>query len=296
MISGQPPLRPIPRADRRFYAATKAFGRFGIRAFAPEIMAAPHSHGHIEFNWLSHGEMDYRFDGAPLTIPARRLVAFWAGVPHQTTALRGTENARQMNIYLPMDAFLEMPRLGALTETLMGGGVIAMSPDSISLETLERWYADYRSGHAQRSDLARAEIAMLLRRAVLVGWQELLPPWIDKSMREARSPSPVRYVVQMVRHIVENSATRLNTGEVAAVAGLHPSYAANLFTKVMHIPMQKFITRLRLIRARSLLFDTNMPVANIAVEAGFASQTQFYEHFRKAYGITPNQMRKGELG
>ncbi len=296
MASGQLPLRPNPRADRRFYATTKAFGRFGIRAFAPQIMAAPHTHGHIEFNWLTDGEMDYRFDGAPLTVPAKRLVAFWAGVPHQTTALRGAETARQMNIYLPMDAFLEMPRLGALTETLMGGGVIAFSPDSTTLETLERWYADYRSGNAQRSDLARAEIAILFRRAVLVGWTELLTPWIDKSTQEARSPSPVRYVVQMVRHIVENVANPLHTGEVAAIAGLHPNYAANLFTKVMHIPMQKFITRLRLIRARSLLFDTNMPIATIAVEAGFSSQTQFYEHFRKAYGLTPNQMRKGEVG
>lgn len=29
---------PVPRPDRRFYAQTQAFGRFGIRWFDPQIM------------------------------------------------------------------------------------------------------------------------------------------------------------------------------------------------------------------------------------------------------------------
>jgi len=296
MLSRQAPPRPAPRSDRRFYATSKAFGRFGIRAFTPQVMAAPHSHGHIEFNWLSHGEMDYGFDSGTLTVPAGRLVAFWAGLPHQATGLRGAEGARQLNVYLPMDAFLEMARPGPLTETLMGGGVIAFPPECAGLDMLERWHADYRSGSAQRSDLVRAEIATLFRRTALVGWQNLLPAWIEHAEHPQRGLAPARYVVLMVGHIVENITAPLSTGSIAAIAGLHPNYATNLFTRVMHIPMQKFITRLRLIRARSLLFDTSLPVANIAIEAGFSSQSQFYEHFRKAYGMTPNQMRQGEIG
>ena len=38
---------PVPRPDRRFYAQTQAFGRFGIRWFDPQIMPAEHFHGHI---------------------------------------------------------------------------------------------------------------------------------------------------------------------------------------------------------------------------------------------------------
>ena len=60
--------RPTPRPDRSFYASGKAFGRFGIRAFPPQIMRAPHSHGHIEFNWLTNGCMGYVFDGGPITV------------------------------------------------------------------------------------------------------------------------------------------------------------------------------------------------------------------------------------
>src|SRR5690606_18561497 len=46
---------PVPRPDRRFYAQTQAFGRFGIRWFDPQIMPREHSHGHIELNWLTAG-------------------------------------------------------------------------------------------------------------------------------------------------------------------------------------------------------------------------------------------------
>jgi len=61
---------------------------------------------------------------------------------------------------------------------------------------------------------------------------------------------------------------------------------------VMHISVQKFVTRMRLIRARSLLFDGTLSIANVAFQSGFSSQTQFYEHFRRAYGMTPSQMRR----
>jgi AraC-like DNA-binding protein len=288
--------KPTPRPDRSFYSSGKAFGRFGIRSFPPQIMPRPHTHGHIEFNWLTRGSMDYVFDGGPCTIDQNRLVAFWAGIPHQTVALNNASEARQINIYLPMDAFLEMPQLGRLTETLMGGGVIQLTPDCIGLETLERWHQDYRSGNSLRADIVRTEIGTMFRRAAITGWDEVLPAWVEQGTgSRTRTGSPVRYVVRMVRHIVENITDPLSAESIADVVGLHPNYATNLFTKVMHIPVQKFVVRMRLIRARSLLFDGSLSIANVAFQSGFVSQTQFYEHFRKAYGMTPNQMRKDTI-
>ncbi|KKB09934.1 helix-turn-helix domain-containing protein [Devosia chinhatensis] len=287
--------RPTPRPDRSFYASGKAFGRFGIRIFPPQIMAQPHTHGHIEFNWLTQGRMDYVFDGGGVSVGPNRLIAFWAGIPHQTVNLDAVGEGRQLNIYLPMDSFLEMSQLGRLTETLMGGGVIQLSPECVGLETLERWHADYRSGNSLRTDLARTEIGSMFRRAAIIGWETLLPAWLEKSGTRTRSATPVRYVVRMVRHIVENIADPLTAQDIAEVVDLHPNYAADLFSKVMHISIQKFVVRMRLIRARSLLFDGNQSVANIAFQAGFGSQTQFYDHFRRAYGMTPNQMRRDNI-
>ena len=284
---------PVPRPDRNFYAQTKAFGRFGMRWFDPTIMPEPHFHGHIELNWLTSGAMHYVFDNGSANIPSRRLIMFWAGIPHQTVALdRGERNdSRQCNVYLPLDTFLHMPKLGRLTETMMGGGIVALSPETIGEDTLLRWYQDYRSGDAERADILKEEISLMLRRAAVTGWDEILQPWIEPEVTAPRQATPLRYVVAMLRHILENLDLPLRAEDVAKVVGLHPNYALNLFTEVMHVPMHKFVVRMRLIRARYLLFEGSLSIENVAFESGFTALSQFYVQFRNAYGLTPRQMR-----
>lgn len=284
---------PVPRPDRQFYAQTQAFGRFGMRWFAPQIMPREHFHGHIELNWLTSGSMDYVFDGKAVKVPSQRVVMFWAGVPHQTVALDlgPSGDARQCNVYLPLDSFLHMQNLGTLTETMMGGGVVALPPETISESTLQRWYQDYRSGDAERTDILKEEIALMLRRTAVIGWEEISPAWIEPAGVSPRAATPLRYVVAMLRHILEHLSEPLRAEDVAKVVGLHPNYALNLFTEVMRVPMHKFVVRMRLIRARYLLFEGNLSIENVAFQSGFTALSQFYVQFRNAYGLTPRQMR-----
>lgn len=284
---------PVPRPDRQFYAQTQAFGRFGMRWFDPQIMPQEHFHGHVELNWLTAGSMDYVMDHKAVTVPSGRLIMFWAGIPHQTVALdRGSANdSRQCNVYLPLDSFLHMPNLGRLTETMMGGGIVALPPEAIGENTLARWYQDYRSGDAERADILKEEIALMLRRAAVIGWDEILPAWIESSGSSSRAATPLRYVVAMMRHILEHLSDPLRAEDVAKIVGLHPNYALNLFTEVMRVPMHKFVVRMRLIRARYLLFEGNLSIENVAFQSGFTALSQFYVQFRNAYGLTPRQMR-----
>lgn len=292
VAAGRAP-RPLPRPDRQFYAKTSAFGRFGIRWFDPQLMPQEHFHGHIEMNWLTAGCMNYVIDSHPATVPAGQLVMFWAGIPHRTISIdRGPAgDSRQCNVYLPLDSFLHMPNLGRLTETMMGGGVIALPVDTIGNDTLVRWYNDYRRGDAERADILKSEIGLMLRRAAVDGWDELLPPWIEAVTPTTKNATPLRYVVAMIKYILEHLAEPLRAEDIARVVGLHPNYALNLFTSVMNVSLHKFVVRMRLIRARSLLFEGSLSIENVAFQSGFSALSQFYEQFRNAYGITPRQMR-----
>jgi AraC-like DNA-binding protein len=281
---------PMPRPARRFYAQDQAFGRFGMRWFTSETMAMEHTHGHIEMNWLTSGHMDYLVDGRPVRIPAGQLSMFWAGIPHQTVAVEASGPHRQCNIYVPLDSFLHMPKLGALTEIMMGGGLVLLPADNVGEDTLKRWYKDYRSGKAERTDILKEEIALMLRRAAVTGWEMPLAPWVDGAARSGR-PVPLRHVVTMVRHILEHLREPLRAEDLAAVVGLHPNYVLSLFSKVMRVPLHKFVVRMRLIHARALLFEGRLSVENVAFECGFSALSQFYVQFRAAYGLTPRQMR-----
>ena len=284
---------PLARPDRKFYSSTPAFGRFGIRWFAPRLMAVPHSHGHVEFNWLTEGKLSYLFNGQPVAAPSGRLVLFWAGVSHQAVGIPQPTGSRiqQCNIYLPLDSFLYQPKLGALTETIMGGGVLALPADAMSHDTLQRWYRDYRSGDADRADLLKSEIGLLLKRASLTGWDTLLAPWIEQNRPKLRRARSLRHIVAMVRHIMEHLNEPLDAETIGGVVGLHPNYALNLFTEVMQVSIHRFVLRMRLIRARELLFTSALPVESIAYDSGFTSVSQFYLHFRRAYGVPPHRLR-----
>jgi AraC-like DNA-binding protein len=174
---------------------------------------------------------------------------------------------------------------------MVGGGIVALSPETIGEDTLTRWYQDYRSGDAERADILKDEIALMLRRAAVTGWDELTAPWIEAGGSAPRAASPLRYVVAMLRHILENLSAPLRAEDVAKVVGLHPNYTLNLFSEVMRVPMHRFVVRMRLIRARHLLFEGQLSIENVAYESGFPSLGQFYLQFRKAYGLTPRQMR-----
>lgn len=288
---------PVTRPDRTFYSALSAFGRFGMRWFAPQVMLSPHSHGHIEFNWLTDGSLDYLFDGRSVGAPANRMILFWAGVSHQAVGVPPTPapNVRQCNIYLPLDTFLYLPKLGNLTDTIMGGGVIALSADAVDTGTLQRWYRDYRSGDADRTDLLKVEIGLMLRRASLVGWDTLLPPWIAVGEAAAHRATPLRHVVAMVRYIVEHLSEPLDVAVIAATVHLHPNYVQTLFKRVMHISIHRFVLRMRLIRARELLFSSDLSIENIAFASGFASLSQFYFQFGRAYGMPPHRLKREYL-
>jgi len=289
------PLRsrpPVSRPDRKFYSAESAFGRFGMRWFKPEEMPLPHSHGHVEFNWLTDGSLGYVFDGRTVDAPAERMVLFWAGVSHQAIAAPALPGARQCNIYLPLDSFLYLPKIGALKDAIVGGGMISLSADAVDEETLQRWYRDYRSGNADRTDLLKEEIGLMLRRASLVGWETLLDPWFEGGSIVAHRAAPLRHIVAMVKYIVEHISEPLDVPAIAKVVDLHPNYAHTLFKRVMHISVHRFVLRMRLMRARELLFTSDLPIENIAFESGFNSVSQFYFQFSRAYGLPPYRLKR----
>jgi AraC-like DNA-binding protein len=96
----------------------------------------------------------------------------------------------------------------------------------------------------------------------------------------------------MVQHILENLGGSLPNADVTAVTGLHPNYALAIFTKVMNIPLKQFVLRMRLLRARGLLLESDIAISKVAEESGFGSTSQFYAHFSSAYGVSPSRLRE----
>lgn len=284
----------VPSTERHFYSKTQAFGRFGMRLFAPQVMPAPHWHGHIEANFLTDGAMIYDIDGEEVVIPARHLVLFWASVPHRLSRLDTPEGAQQKlcNIYIPVDTFLFMPHIAALQVILLSGAMVVLPEDICGQDQVERWYSDYRSGDFERASVVKMELNALLRRALLHDLTFLRKPLVDARGDRAITSVNIRHVVAMVRFIMEHLSDPIRNADVAKVTGLHENYALSLFTQTMRLPMKQFVIRLRLLRARAMLTESSTAITTVAESSGFTSISQFYHHFRENYGMTPKALRE----
>lgn len=284
-----------PNHERRFYSTSKAIGRFGIRLFTPVAMEAPHRHGHIEANFLTGASMTYDVDGTEIEVGPDRLVMFWAGIPHQLKRITplGEALPRLANIYLPVDSFLFMPHISRFQVVLLGGAIVALPGLLCDVARVEGWYRDYRSGEVERSEVLKAEMNAMMRRAQLEPLEYLLAPVNDPGEERTLSSAHIRHVEAMVRFIVENLESPISNADVTAVTGLHQNYALSLFTQTMRLPAKRFVIRMRLLRARALLMESSMAVASVAEQSGFTSVSQFYVHFKSAYGLTPQALRAG---
>jgi AraC family transcriptional regulator len=79
------------------------------------------------------------------------------------------------------------------------------------------------------------------------------------------------------------------TEALAALAGVHPSHLLRVFRKYNKTTISNFVRRRRIELARNQVAMGKIPLAVIALNAGFADQSHFTRVFRKAFGETPGQ-------
>jgi AraC family transcriptional regulator len=80
--------------------------------------------------------------------------------------------------------------------------------------------------------------------------------------------------------------------ELALEANLSRSHFARAFRQTTGLSPHRYLTARRLARARELLRDENLPLADVALGCGFSSQAHFTETFRRAAGVTPAAFRR----
>lgn len=70
-------------------------------------------------------------------------------------------------------------------------------------------------------------------------------------------------------------------------------YFHRLFTAMIGQPLSQYIMNRRLNHSLKLMADENLSLTDISYTLGFSNQSAFIRNFKKAYGQTPNHIRKG---
>ncbi|WP_375783492.1 helix-turn-helix domain-containing protein [Bradyrhizobium sp. Pha-3] len=80
--------------------------------------------------------------------------------------------------------------------------------------------------------------------------------------------------------------------EIAHECGLSSSYFARAFKRSTGVPPSRWLTKMRVERAKELLKDPRCELAEIALQCGFVDQSHFTRVFSKSEGYSPGRWRR----
>lgn len=72
---------------------------------------------------------------------------------------------------------------------------------------------------------------------------------------------------------------------------MNPFHFVRTFKQATGYAPHQYIVNRRVERARRLLAETELPVAQVALSVGFQNQSHFTKVFRRATGATPRTFR-----
>ena len=122
--------------------------------------------------------------------------------------------------------------------------------------------------------------------------------------RPELAPHSVAWSVQDASFILAHQAARLldepqgwrdaapSVAELAARLGVSERHLRRIFEAQLGVSPLQYLQTRRLLTAKQLLADTNLPVTQVALISGFASVRRFNAAFAQHYRLSPTQLRR----
>jgi len=111
--------------------------------------------------------------------------------------------------------------------------------------------------------------------------------------RPEGTATTTRARLERARDLIESALGEdLALERLAAEAGITAHAFAAAFTRAFGVPPYRYVIQRRVERAKDLLRHTDLPIARIAYDTGFASQSHLATTFKRSVGLTPGAYRR----
>jgi AraC family transcriptional regulator len=203
----------------------------------------------------------------------------------QTTYWRGPTDAPMSNLCIYLQ-----PEL--VTKTALSSD---LNPDLIELMDCFSQYdqhlyqiammllAEIKSGGIM-GELYVESLTQVLVIQLLRNYSSLQPKIVN------RYNLPPRRLQSAIDYIHAHLDSDLSMVQIANSVNISPNYFASLFKQATGISLHQYVIQQRVERAKLLLENTDLPIADIASQVGFASQSHLTRHCKSLTGMTPRQI------
>lgn len=139
----------------------------------------------------------------------------------------------------------------------------------------------------------RQEDPLLVQAAMFRVWSLIYHNAPISKERTAAKRRDLGTLQDMITYIQQNHREKLTLTDIARAGNVSRTTCHHIFKKYVDQSPNAYLNEYRLRRGMELLRSTDMTVAEICYETGFRGPSYFSESFRRVFGVSPMEFRKG---
>jgi AraC family transcriptional regulator len=127
---------------------------------------------------------------------------------------------------------------------------------------------------------------------------QLVRRWSNHGAKAAplKGGLPPARLRRVEEFLMAHLADDIGLDTLAEIAGLSAKHFARAFRQSTGLPPHRWLIERRIERAKALLMEADVNLAEIALTCGFADQSHLTAAFRKSVGATPGSFRRESRG
>lgn len=109
----------------------------------------------------------------------------------------------------------------------------------------------------------------------------------EKGLEKAVVSTKERHITSAKEYINNNYQFEISVEDIASNVGVTPNYLANIFSQIDKSSPKKYLTKIRMDKAKLLLLTSRYKIKDIALMVGYKNQLHFSSEFKKFVGESP---------
>ncbi len=202
----------------------------------------------------------------------------------QGQSVRWHQETNFLDLYLEPAFFkAAVSELGRTTDAELVPQLKLSDPliDQMGLVLLAELESDGLGSCLYAESIATALAVHLLRRYSVRG----------QLIREYTGGLPKYKLQQVIDYINQHLDQNLTLQAIATTVQLSPYHFSRLFKQSTGLAPHQYVIQCRVERAKQLLVQGELTIAEVAYRVGFANQSHLNRHFKRLLGVTPKAVR-----
>lgn len=259
----------------------------------------PHKHDYIELCYVWSGKCNQTIEGKEIVTRQGDVCIF------DTQAVHSIEAAGEDDILVNIMMRKEFFDAAFLSRMTKHGIVSEFLVDAVTKSRQKKHYLYFPSHNNERvqdivehilAEYLAADLGMeeVLESYVIILFTELLRTLRDNPSGQDLVSSEVQ-VLELLSYIEENYE-HCNLSDMGKAFGMHGNYLTALLKEKTGRSFVEHVQEQKLKKARALLENTDIPMAELVPMCGYNNINFFYKKFKESMGVTPAQYRKQRKG